>query len=261
MTEIRPAACLFGIKIDAIRMTDVLTILDDAIKARQKRLIGVVNAAKVVKMRGDELLNDSVRKADLILADGMSVVWASRLLGQALPERIPGIDLMTQLLEQGSHKGYRIYFLGASEEVLSKVLECVGRDYPGVVIAGSHHGYFTEEDEPRLAESIRSARADVIFVAMTSPKKEVFLNRWFDSLDVSVCHGVGGSFDVMAGKVKRAPEAWQRWGMEWLYRVVQEPGRMWRRYLVTNTLFCGIVLKELFTSRRSLPAEPLDNRL
>ena len=136
---------------------------------------------------------------------------------------------------------------------MQTVVDRIGTDYPGTIVAGYHHGYFGPDEEERVAADIQASHADVLFVAMTSPKKEQFLARWSHLIDVPVCHGVGGSFDVMAGKVKRAPALWQKFGMEWLYRVVQEPGRMWRRYLVSNSLFCWMVLKELLTPR---PAEP-----
>ena len=117
-------------------------------------------------------------------------------------------------------------------------------------MVGRHHGYFTSQEEPGLVAAIADAKPDILLVGMSSPKKERFLARWGDQLGVPVCHGVGGSFDVLAGKVRRAPLAWQRLGLEWLYRVKQEPRRLWRRYLVTNTLFCAIVLSELIHRRR-----------
>jgi len=248
-----PTRRLFDLPVQALTMEQVLGITDEAIRTRDRLLIGVVNAAKIVNLHRDPSLGDAVRSADLILADGMSVVWAARLLRRPLPERVPGIDLMYRILEAGRRRQYRVYCLGATEQVVQTVVERIGTDYPGVIVAGYHHGYFGPDDEERVAADIQAARADVLFVAMTSPKKEEFLARWSHLIEVPVCHGVGGSFDVMAGKVKRAPALWQRLGMEWLYRVVQEPRRMWRRYLVSNSLFCWMVLKEMVTP---CPAEP-----
>ena len=182
--------------------------------------------------------------SDVVVADGVGVVWASRILGAALPERVTGIDLMTQMLRRGNEEKWAVYCLGATEDVLARVVAHIGEHYKGVRVAGHRNGYFSAADEPAIAESIRASGADILLVAMTSPKKEQFLARWHTTLNVPVCHGVGGSFDVVAGKVERAPESWQRLGMEWLYRVKQEPGRLWRRYLVTNVLFCGLVVKE-----------------
>ncbi len=235
---------LFGVDICAETMSQALARVHDAIRRRRHLHIGVVNAAKIVNMRRDPELGAAVTESDVIYADGMSVVWASRILKRPLPERVAGIDLMTAILEQGREEHYRVYCLGATQEVLDKVCGIFAACYPGVVIAGSQHGYFSEHEEHAVAERIRDARADVLFVAMTSPKKERFMARWADTMDVPVVHGVGGSFDVVAGVVTRAPVAWQRLGLEWLYRVKQEPRRLWKRYLVTNSIFLRMVLSE-----------------
>jgi N-acetylglucosaminyldiphosphoundecaprenol N-acetyl-beta-D-mannosaminyltransferase len=233
---------LLGVPISALTMDDVLARIDEAISTRCRLRIGVVNAAKLVNMRRDPALHQDVLSSDLILADGMSVVWASRLLGRPLPERVTGIDLMLGVLRQSARKSHRVYCLGATQKVLDQVAARMVADYPGLELAGRQHGYYGPDEEPAVAAAIAAARADILLVAMTSPRKEHFLARWGDQLGVPVCHGVGGSFDILAGKVRRAPERWQRMGLEWLYRVGQEPRRLWRRYLVTNTLFCGMVL-------------------
>ena len=246
-----PTRELFGLKVHALTTSQVLDIVHQRIKSRRQLLIGVINAAKIVNMRRNQQLADSVRQADLILADGASVVLASKFLRRPLPERVAGIDLMTGMLERGQDEKYRVYCLGASQEVLTKTVARIESDYPGLVIAGHHHGYFSNDQEADIANAIRDANADILFVAMTSPKKEEFLARWRSTMNAPVCHGVGGSFDVLAGKVRRAPGIWQKLGLEWLYRVLQEPRRLWRRYLVTNTLFCIMVLGEMFARKRT----------
>jgi len=240
-----PVANLFDIPINAVTMEQVLDRIHAAISRREKLQIGVVNAAKIVNMQRNPLLGKDVLSSDLILADGVSVVWASRILRKPLPERVAGIDLMYGLLERGSRHGYRVYCLGATEEVSQKVADRIGRDYPGVIFVGRRNGYFTDDEEESIAETIAAARPDILFVAITSPKKENFLARWSEKMGVPICHGVGGSFDVMAGKVQRAPEVWQRLGLEWLYRVKQEPRRLWKRYFVTNILFVKMIAKEI----------------
>ena len=239
-----PVRRLLDVPIHALTMEAVLDIADAAIARRERLAIGVVNAAKLVNMRRDPVLREAVLAADPILADGMAVVWACRLLGQRLPERVAGIDLMDRLLARGNEHGYRVYFLGATDEVLVATLEQVRARYPRVQIAGFRNGYFGDELEAEIAADIRRSGADILFLGITSPKKERFLARWSATMNVPVCHGVGGAFDVMAGKVHRAPRLWQRCGLEWFYRVLQEPRRMWKRYLVTNTLFVGMVLSE-----------------
>jgi N-acetylglucosaminyldiphosphoundecaprenol N-acetyl-beta-D-mannosaminyltransferase len=235
---------LFGIQVCAEAMPDALRRVHEAVCNRRRLHIGVVNAAKIVNMRRDPELHSAVTDSDVIYADGMSVVWAGRFLNAPLPERIAGIDLMTGILKQGNESGYRVFCLGASDEVLSKVCDTFAQTYPGVTIAGRHHGYFDETEEKGVAQRIKAAKADVLFVAITSPKKERFMARWADVINVPVVHGVGGSFDVVAGIVERAPETWQRLGLEWLYRVKQEPRRLWKRYLVTNAVFLTLLIAE-----------------
>jgi N-acetylglucosaminyldiphosphoundecaprenol N-acetyl-beta-D-mannosaminyltransferase len=240
-----PAVEIFGVRVHSANMAQALDVVDAAIARRQRLQIGVVNAAKVVNMHRDPALREDVLASDLILADGIAVVWASRVLGCPLPERVTGIDLMSGMLERANRTGYRFFLLGASEAVSLKVAERIAELYPGAVVAGRRNGYFTEQEDPEVAESIARSKADILLVAITSPKKEKFMARWGATMGVPVCHGVGGSFDVMAGKVERAPESWQRLGLEWLYRLKQEPGRLWQRYLETNTIFCWLLLRAL----------------
>jgi N-acetylglucosaminyldiphosphoundecaprenol N-acetyl-beta-D-mannosaminyltransferase len=248
-----PVRELFGIPVAALTLDDAVSLVDDAVRTRHRLRIGVVNAAKVVTMRRDPSLRADVLSSDVVFADGAPIVWSSRLLGRPLPERVAGIDLMNAILHRGGERGYRVYCLGAEEAVLRAAVRRIEADYPGVRVCGQHHGWFTPDEEPAVAADIAAARPDVLFVAMTSPHKERFLARWGDRLDLPVWHGVGGSFDVLAGKVRRAPLAWQRLGLEWLYRVLQEPGRLWKRYLVTNTVFGALVARELARRLVRLP--------
>jgi N-acetylglucosaminyldiphosphoundecaprenol N-acetyl-beta-D-mannosaminyltransferase len=235
---------LRDIPVAPVTMEQALDRVDEAIARGSRLRIGVVNAAKIVSMTRDPLLSEDVLSSDLILADGASVVWAARLLGHPLPERVAGIDLMMGILRRGRDRSYKVFCLGATQEVLEAACSRIRAEFPGVRIVGSRNGYFSEAEEAAVAAEIDAARPDVVFVAMTSPKKERFLGRWGSRLDVRVWHGVGGSFDVLAGKVRRAPVLWQRLGLEWLYRVLQEPGRLWKRYLVTNVAFCAMVFRE-----------------
>ena len=166
-----------------------------------------------------------------------------------MPERIAGIDIMYKLLQQANESHYRVYFLGAKPEVLRKVIRTVQRDYPGICIAGYRDGYFDKAQEQSVAEGIRNSRADIFFVAISSPKKEKFLRKWRDFINVPVCHGVGGSFDILAGVSKRAPLWMQKCGIEWFYRLIQEPRRMWRRYLITNTIFIKLSFEAILRAR------------
>jgi N-acetylglucosaminyldiphosphoundecaprenol N-acetyl-beta-D-mannosaminyltransferase len=245
---------LLGVPVHAVTMGEALATVEDVITRRKRLLVGVVNASKVVNMQRDAALRDAVLSADMILADGMSIVWAARLLGKPLPERVTGIDLMIHLLARGNERRWRVFLLGATDDVLNTVASQLATEYPNLELVGRRNGYYRPEEEAALAQEIASATPDLLFVAMSSPKKEVFLARWAAEMNVPVCHGVGGAFDVLAGKVARAPRLWQALGMEWLYRVLQEPGRLWKRYLVTNAAFCGLLLRELVGRRVSFDA-------
>lgn len=262
---------LFGLRIDGVRMDEAVDRCRQAVQTRKTVLIGVLNAAKIVNLRYDPGLQDALLDCNLLLADGQSVVWASRLLGKPLPERVAGIDLFEQLLALAHQQRRAVYLLGAKPEVLAALEQRVNRRWPGLRIVGSHHGYFSDTEGVEIAADIGASHADMLFLGMPSPKKEIFLSRYRHVLDVPVLHGVGGSFDVLAGLTRRAPRAWQRLGLEWAYRILQEPGRLWKRYLVTNSAFIALALREairpaaalqpallpdsLATSQRDLDAE------
>lgn len=245
---------VLGIPIHAATRAEVLQVCEDAIDSRTQLLISVVNAAKIVSMQRHDIVRRAVLEGDLVLADGTSVVWASRFLRKPLPERIAGVDLFMELLKLAAAKGHRVYFLGADQIVLEEAMRQAQTRYPNLRIAGSRHGYFDESESADVAEGIRRSGADMLFVGITSPKKELFLSSFAATLGVPVCHGVGGSFDVLAGKVKRAPAFWQRAGLEWLYRVLQEPRRLWKRYLITNSVFIWMVLSEFVGGARARTA-------
>jgi N-acetylglucosaminyldiphosphoundecaprenol N-acetyl-beta-D-mannosaminyltransferase len=235
---------LFGLSVDALTMTQVVQRCTDAIKNGEHLSIGVINAAKVVAMRRDEQLREAMAECDLVLADGQAVVWASRMLGAPLPERVAGIDLFTELLAEAALRGYGVYFLGARPDVLARMLEEVGRRFPGLSVAGARDGYYQAGQEAEVAEEIRRSGADILFMGMSSPRKEVFLSEWGTATGARVIHGVGGSFDVLAGLTRRAPLWYQEHGLEWLYRAWQEPVRLGRRYLTTNMSFIALVARE-----------------
>lgn len=245
---------LFGLQVAALDMGEVLALAERAVRTRERLLVGVLNAAKVVKLHHDAFLRDSLLECDLLLADGQSVVWASRVLGAPLPERVAGIDLFERLLDLADRDGLRVYLLGARQEVLDRVVQVCAERWPRAVVAGARNGYFSDAEAPGVADDVAAARADLLFLGMTTPKKEIFLGDHADRMGVPVMHGVGGSFDVLAGVTRRAPVRWQRMGMEWAYRLVQEPRRLWRRYLVTNSLFAWMLVRERV--RRRPPYRP-----
>ena len=171
---------------------------------------GAINAAKVVRFQHDEHLLAAVAQSEVITADGQSVVWAGRLLGLPIPERVTGIDLMQRLLQVADERGLRVYLLGARPDVVAAVADRLHREYPRAEIAGARHGYFGDDEEPAIVESIAEAQPHFLFVAIESPKKELFLARNRGAFGSCFAVGVGGTFDVLAGRVKRAPELAQR---------------------------------------------------
>jgi N-acetylglucosaminyldiphosphoundecaprenol N-acetyl-beta-D-mannosaminyltransferase len=198
-------------------------------------------------MQKDKVLADSVKACELVNIDGMGVVIGARFLGHDVPERVAGVDLFHELLKMSAKCEFPVFLLGATEEVVSKTAARVKEQNPNLTIAGFNDGYFWE-DEQAVVDKIKASGAKLLFVAITSPKKENFINKWQDKLGVDFVMGVGGTFDVVAGKVNRAPKWMQEYGLEWFYRVLQEPGRMWKRYLVTNSKFAWLLLKEKFFS-------------
>ncbi len=201
-----------------------------------------VNAAKLVSVQSDARLRAVVNGCELVTADGQAVVWASRLLGDPLPTRVAGIDLMHELLALAAARGYRVYILGARPEVLERAVARLRDAHPGLVLAGRRDGYFSPEEDAAVAAEIRSSRPDILFVAISSPRKEFFLGEHGRAIGASFIMGVGGAIDVAAGVTRRAPRWMQRTGLEWLYRLGQEPRRLFRRYAVTNGQFIAYVL-------------------
>jgi len=243
-----PVRKILGYPVLAATSVEAVELCERAIQSRVPHQIGVLNAAKIVNAAKDPALRRALLSCDEIFADGQAVVWASHILGQPLPERVAGIDLFEDLLDLASRKHYSVYLLGATREVLDRVVEVVAQRYPHARIAGHRDGYFSSAESAAVAQDIGASSPDMLFVAMTSPKKETFIAANQDIMRVPVTHGVGGSFDILAGKTERAPRIWQRLGMEWAFRVIQEPRRMFMRYFRTNGAFILMVAREYLRS-------------
>jgi N-acetylglucosaminyldiphosphoundecaprenol N-acetyl-beta-D-mannosaminyltransferase len=252
---------VLGCPLDVVTMDEAVARCEEAIAERRYMQHMSVNAAKLVALRKDPAMRAAIEPCGLITADGQSVVWAARLLGAKLPERVAGIDLMTRLLEAAEAKSYGVYVLGARREVLDTALQRLRERYPRLTVAGSRDGYYADEEGDAVCAEIRASGADILFVAMSSPRKEYFLGERGATLDVPFTMGVGGSIDVIAGLTRRAPRLLQRMGLEWAYRLAQEPRRLARRYFTTNARFALMVLRAFVTRRgsavvSSAPGEP-----
>ncbi len=235
-----------GANIDLYKMEETLDLIGEVIRNRDKVLQSDINVAKFVSMRSDAVLNEAVQKSDLINIDGMGIYIGCKLLGVPVEEKVSGVDLMMNLLKRCQDEGFRPYFFGAKQEVVEQTVRKVQEQFPKINVAGFRNGYFSDADEPDIIDQINAAQADCLFVGISTPKKEVFLYKYRERLNVPYLMGVGGAFDVVAGKVKRAPLWMQNSGLEWFYRFLQEPGRMWKRYLSTNSEFGLILLRALF---------------
>lgn len=196
-------------------------------------------------MQQDLALRNAVNSCDIINVDGAGVVLAARIFGLPVPERVAGIDLFERLLVYSEEKGRTVYFLGATDSVVRELVTVVKKNHPKIRIGGYHHGYFWD-DEAAVVQEIHDSKSDLLFVGIVSPLKEKFIEQWKDELGVTFAMGVGGTFDVVSGKTKRAPQWMQAVGMEWFFRVLQEPRRMWKRYLFTNSRFAVMILSRLF---------------
>jgi N-acetylglucosaminyldiphosphoundecaprenol N-acetyl-beta-D-mannosaminyltransferase len=243
-------ATLLGCEIDRVGISEALARCEQFIESGQFAQHVSVNASKVVSMRHDAELRNIVRRCELVTADGQSVVWASRLLGDPLPERVAGIDLMHRLIARAERNGYKVFFLGAKQGVLEQAVAHVRAEHPHLKVVGHRHGYFDESSDPAVATEIQERKPDILFVGMTTPRKEYFLGRYSSHMNVPFVMGVGGAFDVLAGVTRRAPIWMQRLGLEWLFRLAQEPRRLMRRYVVTNSRFVALVARSFVTRRR-----------
>lgn len=236
---------LMGCPIDRLDMDQTIFEAEQYIKNKMLCQHVVVNVAKLVAMQQDKGLKKIISNCDIINADGMPLVWASKILGNPLPCRVAGVDLFQELVEVCAAKAYKPYFFGAKQWVTEKMVDTFVEKYPNLEVAGFRNGYYDKSEELEIAENIRKSNADMLFVGFSSPMKENFLNTWMQKMEVPFCMGVGGSFDIVAGKTNRAPVWMQNVGLEWFYRIMQEPGRMWKRYAKTNPIFVWMVLKEL----------------
>lgn len=247
MSETAPVP-LCGLPVHALTLAESVAAAEKLIADGRPHQHVSVNAAKVVRARRDPELARIIRSCSLVNADGQAVVWAGRVLGQPLPERVTGIDLMLALWDRAARERYRVFLLGAEPAVVRQVAAIATRR--GVDVVGYRDGYWSREQEPEVVAAVREARPDLLFLAVPTPRKEYFLAGHLDDLNCGLAVGVGGSFDVVAGLRARAPRWMRGAGLEWAFRLLQEPRRLFARYLVGNTAFVLLVLREALARRR-----------
>ncbi|MEW8970506.1 MAG: WecB/TagA/CpsF family glycosyltransferase [Mesobacillus sp.] len=232
---------ILGVKFVKLSRGEILSAVEGSIDSNGKMFVVTANPEIVMHAKDHADYMRTVSNADMVIADGIGVIIGSKILNTPLPERVAGFDLLTELLKRGNEKNWRVFFLGAKDEVLQEAVRNVRKDYPNLVIAGSHHGYF-KDDDTKVADLVREAQADMVFVALGFPRQENWIETYMPTFDKGLFMGVGGSFDVLAGHVQRAPEIWQKLNLEWLYRLLKQPSR-WKRMLALP-LFIVEVVKE-----------------
>lgn len=239
---------VLGRQFDAISQQEAVKLVLSWIASEEpkQRHIVTVNVSILVMARKAESLDHAIRKADLVVADGKPLIWASRLLGTSLPERVTGVDLMERLLESGQTQRIRVFLLGTTQERLDVLTTVIRQRYPEIVVCGARNGFFQEADYASVVAQVGAAKADLLLVGMPAPFKETWCEQYREELGARVILGVGGSFDVIAGFVPRAPRLLQEAGLEWAWRLAMEPRKLWKRYLVSNTTFMLLLVKEFF---------------
>jgi N-acetylglucosaminyldiphosphoundecaprenol N-acetyl-beta-D-mannosaminyltransferase len=230
-----------GLPVHPLTLAETVTAAEALIADRGPHQHVVLNAAKVVAAHDDPELARVIRSCSLVNADGQSVVWASRLLHHPVPERVAGIDFMVAMWDSAKRNGYRVYLLGAESDVVQQVARTARAR--GVNVVGARDGYWSADNEAEVVAAVGATQPDVLFLAIPSPRKEQFLSAHLEHLGAALVVGVGGSFDVIAGRTRRAPVWMQRLGLEWFFRLAQEPRRMFRRYLEGNARFIAMVAR------------------
>ena len=224
----------FGVDVSPLSYEEILADLEKRMQQNLKSTIIAVNPEKVMAAEKNEQLRSLINNSTYGIPDGVGILLASKLKKGNITSRVTGVDMMDRLLGFAAEKGYRVFLYGAKEEVVSKAKEKIEEKYPSIIISGYENGYV--QDPQLVVDKINEAKADILFVAMGSPKQELWIREHMDSVTAKVFQGVGGSFDVFAGHVQRAPEAYRKLGLEWLYRLMKEPKRFKRQLALPKFL-------------------------
>lgn len=239
-----PRVTILNTVIDVLNVKETIDLVEKYVQTKTPLHLMGVNADKINEVNSNDLMKHIVNRCGIINADGASVILASKYLGKPLPERVAGVDLMQRLVALSEKKGYSVYLLGAKQSVVEQTAEVLKNRHPKLNIVGIHNGYFKEPDWPSISEELKEKNPDFVFVGITSPLKEYLIEYLQNQGHTSVFMGVGGSFDVISGNIPRAPLWMQKANLEWLFRVMQEPKRLFKRYFVGNWVFIKAVFKE-----------------
>jgi N-acetylglucosaminyldiphosphoundecaprenol N-acetyl-beta-D-mannosaminyltransferase len=252
----RDRVAVAGTEVDLLSPQRLLDLIGESVARREKARVIFCNVSTVVACHDSHELQSAVRGAEVISPDGMPLVWVAKLKGEKAIERVAGPSFLPAAMEHGAARGWRHYFYGGSPETLDQLTQSLEAQFPGSQIAGAHSPPFrqlTSEEVDGDIARINEARPDLVWVGLGMPKQELWMARHQSRLEAPVLLGVGAAFDFSAGTMKRAPLWMQRFGLEWSHRLLQEPQRLWRRYIVGNTRFVYLVGRELLRDGRRSP--------
>ncbi len=236
-------------EFDPLTLPQTVDAVFRLLGSEQRGWLCTVNVTILMMMRADAHLQDFVDRAALVVADGQPLVWCAPWFGEILPERVTGVDLVDALCERAAREGKRVYLLGATDEIVSSLAQRLQDRYPNLQVTHAN-GYFAEDEASARADRVKASGAAILLVGMGAPRQENFIEQQWSRLGVGLAIGVGGSFDVLSGLRARAPAWMQELGLEWLFRLVQEPRRLFPRYLTFNTQFIWLVLRRLLNRYR-----------
>ena len=228
---------ILGVPVDCLTMDRTVDLAASVLAGNVAHSIVAVNPEKVMRAHYDPKLREQLQRAGILIPDGIGVVVAARILGLGRFERVPGSELMPRLCELAARTGRRVFLFGAAPDVNVRAAQVLQTRYRGLTIAGTQHGFLKDADMPGLIGRINASQADILFVALGSPKQEDWIDRYLPQLNVKICQGVGGTFDVIAGRVRRAPAAFRAVHLEWLYRLVSNPRRLLRQTALPRFAF------------------------
>jgi N-acetylglucosaminyldiphosphoundecaprenol N-acetyl-beta-D-mannosaminyltransferase len=241
---------ILDVQVHRVTLPGTLEWLERFVEQGRPHQIVTVNMDFIRLARKDQEFREVVNRAALAVADGVPVLWCSRLLGQPLPERVTGVDIVEHGAALAAERGYGVFLLGAAAGVAEGAAQVLRRRHPALRIVGTYSppfGPFTDEEDAHMVRLVRSAQPQMLFVAFGAPKQDHWIDRHLDELGVPICVGVGGTLDLLAGRLPRAPRWMQSAGLEWVFRLMQEPQRLWRRYLINDLpLFLRIAGSRLF---------------
>jgi len=238
-----------GFSVDAVSMQHAVERVDELVRAGRGAQVLQLNAVNLVASRKLAPLADAYRQADLLTADGMGIYYASRVIGRPIPEMVSGVHLMLEVARLAQARGYGVYVLGAKPDVVGLAVSALQSQFPGVRVVGYRDGYIASDAAAAVHEGVDAAGAEIVFVGMSTPLKEFWIRDHAGRHGMAVCIGVGGSLDVLAGLYTLAPQWMRALALEWLYRVIQEPRRLWKRYAYSLPVFIALTLREAVRAR------------